>query len=66
MEKKLNTITIYAGSADGLADDYLNLAFKLGELLGSQGRTLVFGTGKTGLMGAVARGALSQNGESSA
>lgn len=63
MEKKLNTITIYAGSADGLANDYLNLAFKLGELLGSQGRTLVFGTGKTGLMGAVARGALSQNGE---
>ena len=63
MEKKLNTITIYAGSADGLADDYLTVAFKLGELLAKQGRSLVFGSGKTGLMGAVAKGALSLNGE---
>lgn len=63
MEKKLKTITIYAGSADGLADEYLNVAFELGALLAKQGRSLVFGSGKTGLMGAVANGALSLNGE---
>ena len=39
-------------------------AFELGALqIAKQGRSLVFGSGKTGLMGAVANGALSLNGE---
>ena len=63
MKKKLKTITVYAGSADHLADKYIQTSYELGKLLACQGRSLVFGTGKTGLMGAVARGSLDHNGE---
>ena len=63
MKKKLETITVYAGSADNLADKYIQTSYELGKLLACQGRTLVFGTGKTGLMGAVARGSLDHKGE---
>lgn len=63
MAKQLKTITIYAGSADNLADRYVQAAYDLGKLLASEGRVIVFGSGKTGLMGAVARGSLENHGE---
>jgi len=56
-------ITVYAGSADHLKQVYLDAAWLLGETLAKQGRTLVFGAGKTGLMGAVADGALAVGGK---
>lgn len=56
-------ITVYAGSADHLKQVYLDAAWLLGETLAKQGRTLVFGAGKTGLMGAVADGALAAGGK---
>lgn len=56
-------ITVYAGSADHLKQVYLDAAWLLGETLAKQGRTLVFGAGKTGLMGAVADGALVAGGK---
>ncbi len=59
----MTTITIYCGSADHLDKAYTQAAFDLGCLLARQGKTLVFGGGKTGLMGAVADGALSLGGE---
>jgi uncharacterized protein (TIGR00730 family) len=55
-------ITVYAGSADNLQPVYLDAAWRLGETLAKQGRTLVYGAGKTGLMGAVADGALALGG----
>lgn len=58
-----HTITVYAGSADKLAQVYLDGAYALGKLLAEQGRALVYGAGKTGLMGAVADGALDHGGE---
>lgn len=60
---KLRTITVYAGSADNLAQVYLEGAYALGKLLAEQDRVLVYGAGKTGLMGAVADGALDHGGE---
>jgi len=60
---KLRTITVYAGSADKLAQVYLDGAYALGKLLAEQDRVLVYGAGKTGLMGAVADGALDHGGE---
>src|SRR5665648_621936 len=60
---KLHTVTVYAGSADNLPKIYLDGAYALGKLLAEQGRVLVFGAGKTGLMGAVADGALDHGGE---
>jgi len=56
-------ITVYAGSADSLKQVYLDAAWSLGETLAKQGRTLVFGAGKTGLMGVVADGALAAGGK---
>ena len=63
MAKQLKNITIYAGSADNLADTYVQAAYDLGKIMASEGRVIVFGSGKTGLMGAVARGSLEHNGE---
>ncbi|MBN1372093.1 MAG: TIGR00730 family Rossman fold protein [Anaerolineaceae bacterium] len=63
MTNSLRSICVYCGSADGLKQVYLDAAFGLGQLLARQGITLVYGAGKTGLMGAVADGALSVGGE---
>lgn len=63
MANNLKTITVYCGSADHLSRDYIQAAYDLGKLLAKQGRTLVFGGGKTGMMGAVADGALDNGGE---
>lgn len=56
-------ITVYAGSADNLSQVYLDGAYALGKLLAEQNRVLVYGGGKTGLMGAVADGSLDHGGE---
>jgi len=56
------TFTVYCGSADNLADEYIKAAKDLGSLLALNHNTLVFGGGKTGLMGAVADGALESGG----
>lgn len=56
-------ITVFAGSADGLAESHLKAAYHLGATLASQKRTMVYGAGSTGLMGAVADGALENKGE---
>ncbi|MDY0125116.1 MAG: TIGR00730 family Rossman fold protein [Anaerolineaceae bacterium] len=63
MAKQLKHITIYAGSADNLADKYIQTAYDLGRILANEGRVIIFGAGKTGLMGAVARGSLDHNGQ---
>ncbi len=59
----MKTITVYCGSADHLAQGYIDAAMNLGHLLAEKGLALVFGGGKTGLMGAVADGALAGGGE---
>ena len=56
-------ITVYAGSADNLKQVYLDAAWTLGETMAKQGRTLIYGAGKTGLMGAVADGVLAAGGK---
>lgn len=58
----MTTFTVYCGSADKLADEYIKAAKDLGSLLAKSHHTLVFGGGKTGLMGAVADGALASGG----
>jgi hypothetical protein len=62
MLNQLNTICVYCGSADGLKTEYLEAAFQMGEAIAREGITLVFGAGKTGLMGALADGALQARG----
>jgi len=56
-------ITVFAGSADGLPETHMRIAWQLGETLAKQNRTLIYGAGSTGLMGAVANGVLENHGK---
>ena len=58
----IQSICVYCGSADGLNRVYLDAARQTGRLLAQAGILLVYGAGKTGLMGAVADGALEAGG----
>jgi len=62
MIKKIESIAVYCASSLGDSDDYKKLATKLGEEIALNGKQLVYGGAKVGLMGAVADGALSQRG----
>ncbi|HWQ84652.1 MAG TPA: TIGR00730 family Rossman fold protein [Anaerolineales bacterium] len=57
------TICVYCGSADHLHPEYLDSARRMGEVIAMRKIRLVFGAGATGLMGAVADGALEAGGE---
>lgn len=59
----MKSICVYCGSSDRVPSAYLDCAFEMGQLIGRQGLQLVYGAGKTGLMGAVAEGVLSVGGE---
>lgn len=63
MAAQLQSICVYCGSADGVDPLFYAAAEELGRLLAVNGIRLVYGAGKTGLMGAVADGALRANGE---
>lgn len=62
MKPIVKTICVYCGSADGLRKEYYDSAYQLGQIFAEKGISLVFGAGKTGLMGAVADGVLEGNG----
>lgn len=59
----MNTICVYCGSADKLHPDYLASAAALGAALAQRKIRIVYGAGSTGLMGALADGALQAGGE---
>src|SRR5512135_271760 len=59
----IQTITVFCGSADGVRQEYYQAATTMGAALARARLRLVYGAGKTGLMGAVADGALNAGGE---
>jgi uncharacterized protein (TIGR00730 family) len=59
----MNSICVFCGSSDLVHADYLAAARHMGRTLAERGLRLIYGGGKTGLMGAVADGALEANGE---
>jgi len=59
----LKSICVFCGSSDAVHPDYLTAARQLGATLARRRMLLVFGGGRTGLMGAVADGALEAGGE---
>jgi uncharacterized protein (TIGR00730 family) len=59
----MQTICVYCGSSDKMHPEYLASARQMGAAIARRGLTVVFGAGKTGLMGAVADGALAAGGE---
>jgi uncharacterized protein (TIGR00730 family) len=57
------SICVYCGSRSGNDPRYADAARELGELIGRRGHRLVYGGGNTGLMAAVADGALAAGGQ---
>lgn len=63
MANLLSSICVYCGSADGLDSQYYEGAYLLGRSLADHKIRLIYGAGKTGLMGAVANGVLENKSE---
>jgi len=59
----MKSICVYCGSADGIHPDFLAAANQMGATLARNGITLIYGGGRTGLMGAVADGVLENGGQ---
>jgi len=59
----MNSICVFCGSSDAVHADYLSAARTMGITLAEKGIKLIYGGGKTGLMGAVANGVLEGGGE---
>lgn len=62
-DPKFRAICVYCGSSDKVHPAYLSAAAEMGRALAEAGLRLVYGGGSTGLMGAVAGGALAAGGE---
>ncbi len=56
-------ICVFGAASDKIDKSYIKTVEELGVLMGKRGHQLVFGAGGEGLMGAVARGMKSENGE---
>lgn len=63
MECDEMNICIFGSARDDIGSRFLDAGYRLGELIAKQGDHLVFGAGSTGMMGAVSRGVLDNNGE---
>ena len=59
----MEAICVYCGFSDKVHADYITAAYEMGAALAGQHLQLVYGAGSTGLMGAVAKGALENGGE---
>ena len=59
---RVNTVCVYCGSSDSIRPDYLDAARAMGAALAGRGQTVVFGGGRTGMMGALADAALAASG----
>lgn len=59
----MNSICVYSGSSDKIHPDFQDAAYEMGTVLAGEGIVLVYGAGCTGLMGAVADGALESGGK---
>jgi uncharacterized protein (TIGR00730 family) len=60
---EMKSVCVFCGSSDAVAPGYLQAARHLGQVLAGRGLRLVYGGGRTGLMGAVADGSLQAGGE---
>lgn len=59
----MKTVCVYCGSSDKMSNGYLQDARQMGAAIARRGMTLTYGAGSTGMMGAVANGALEAGGE---
>ena len=59
----MQSICVYCGSANQASRKYILAAHRMGETLSRRGLTLVYGGGRTGLMGALADSVLASGGQ---
>lgn len=59
----LSRICVFCGSSEDVPAEYLQVARRMGQAVASQGLSLVYGGGGTGMMGALAEGVLEAGGE---
>jgi len=57
------SVCVFCGARNGHRDEYKQVATEMGEMLAAQGWRLVYGAGDVGLMGACARAAQTQGGD---
>ena len=62
-EKMTNSIAVFCGSAFGADSIFLETAQNVGKTIAQQGKTLVYGGGRSGLMGVIADNALKEGGK---
>ena len=58
-----NSIAVFCGSAFGTDSIFLETAQNVGKTIAQQGKTLVYGGGRSGLMGVIADSALQEGGK---
>jgi uncharacterized protein (TIGR00730 family) len=63
MSYSFHSLGVFCGSADHLDPVYYDAARAMGKLLAEKKITLVYGAGRTGMMGALAQGCLQNGGE---
>ena len=56
-------ICLYGAGSTQIKTKYLDESYKLGQEIAKRGHSLVFGGGSTGVMGAVSKGVLDNNGK---
>jgi uncharacterized protein (TIGR00730 family) len=59
----MKKICIYCGCSDKIPKTYLEIAYEMGQTVAQLGITIIYGAGSTGMMGALAEGALDVGGE---
>ena len=62
MEIEGKNICIFCGSSPSTKEEYINAAYRLGELMGQKGIGCVSGAGRSGMMAAARDGTLDQGG----
>jgi uncharacterized protein (TIGR00730 family) len=58
----MNSITVFCGSSEGTDPVFKEVAYGLGKQLANENTTVIYGGAQIGLMGAVAKGALENEG----
>ena len=59
----MKKICIYCGCSDKIPQVYLEMAYEMGQTVAQLGITIIYGAGSTGMMGALADGALDAGGK---
>ena len=59
--ERIQRVCVYGGASEGSWDGYTDAARRLGEVIGEAGLDVVYGGGRTGMMGAMADGALEKD-----